>query len=182
VSSVDGKLLNTMTLNYKGGSPNNRGGSKANRVNFEIIKARRRLVASLRLRGLSQYEIHAMFGKSELAGSKNPKDGKPWSIGTVNADCQALERQWHAESLEDTNRLKAKVLAELREARRKAWQDGDLKWVLQSLKQECELLGLDAPTKIDIETRIRIMAEAEGLDPDEVLKEAQRIMNAARSR
>lgn len=164
----------------KGGSPNNRGGSGNTRVNHEIIKHRRRLVASLRLRQYTQPEIQNALTKSTTPGSRNPKDNQPWSLGTINADCQALERQWQAEALEDTTRLKAKVLAELREARRKAWQDGDLKWVLQSLKQECDLLGLNAPTKIDIEQRIRQMAEENGFDPDEAVKEAQRVINASR--
>ena len=156
-------------------------GMKANSKGWAaIVDARRRLVAQFRLRHLTQREICEALSKSVAPGSRNPETNGPWSLFTINADCQALERQWQAEALGDTIKLKANVLAERREARRKAWQDGDLKWVLQSLKQECDLLGLNAPTKIDIEQRIRQMAVENGFDPDEAVKEAQRVINASR--
>ncbi len=60
---------------------------------------------------------------------------------------------------------------------------GDLEAVrtgLRIMEREAKLLGLDAPTKIDIEQRIRIMAEREGFDPDEAVIEAKRWLKEAR--
>jgi hypothetical protein len=94
----------------------------------------------------------------------------------------ALEKQWRAEALKDVGIHKARVLAEIRAVRAAAWMipgihfaDG-LRIVLMSIKQECELLGLDKPLLIDITEHIREMAKAEGMDPDEAVREAQRIM------
>ena len=114
---------------------------------------------------------------------RNPDTGKPWSHGTIHDDIKALEKQWRAEALKDVGIHKARVLAEIRAVRAAAWMipgihftDG-LRIVLMSIKQECELLGLDEPTKLDITERIREMAKEEGWDPEEAVREAQHIIN-----
>lgn len=43
------------------------------------------------------------------------------------------------------------------------------------LDQRARLLGLYAPNQLDVELKIRQIAESEGLDPDEAVAEAQRI-------
>jgi hypothetical protein len=48
--------------------------------------------------------------------------------------------------------------------------------VLKIMERQSKLLGLDAPVRIDIEHRIREMAAAEGLDPDEAVEEARAII------
>lgn len=103
----------------------------------EIIDARRRKVAALRLRGITQREIVAAL----------QAQGETWSLGTINHDIDALKAEWRAERLQDTAEKQAEVLAEIREARRAAWGAKDLGAVYQGLKQERELLGLDAPIK-----------------------------------
>lgn len=50
--------------------------------------------------------------------------------------------------------------------------------VLAVMQRRAAYLGLDAPQKIDVEHRIRAAAEAEGLDPDEAVAEARRILKA----
>lgn len=150
--------------------------------NKEIIAHRRERVAHWRLRGLTQREIAAALAE-ELPSLVNPDTGKPYSLGTINADLKALDAQWKREAKASTDLHRAQMLAELRAVRRAAWEgaatpraqaaligalegdeDGevrhaaakalgqvgvsDLRAVLLALKQEAELLGLDAPTKI----------------------------------
>jgi hypothetical protein len=98
----------------------------------EVIAARRHKVAQLRLRGATQRELALSIG---------------CSLGTINGDLTALRQEWRAAAAADTTEHIAAVLAELREVRRAAWaQMGGkgLPIVLQALKQECALLGLDA--------------------------------------
>jgi len=62
---------------------------------------------------------------------------------------------------------------------RKATLDGSpnaAMTVLKIMERQSKLLGLDAPVRIDIEHRIREMAVAEGLDPDEAVEEARAII------
>jgi hypothetical protein len=50
--------------------------------------------------------------------------------------------------------------------------------VLKILERQSKLLGLDAPIKINVEDRIRQVALAEGLDPEEALEEARAIIRS----
>lgn len=45
--------------------------------------------------------------------------------------------------------------------------------LLQISKRRADLMGLDAPKKVDITTQIRDMAIAEGLDPDQAVRDAE---------
>jgi hypothetical protein len=47
---------------------------------------------------------------------------------------------------------------------------------LKILERQAKLLGLDAPQRVDIAPRLRLLAEQEGLDPDEVIAEARAII------
>lgn len=126
---------------------------------------RRRKVAELRLRGLSEAEIASKLAeRSEL---HNPRTGKPYSRVTVHNDLVALRDEWRAESLRDIAIHKAVQLAEIREARRVAWSKADLNMVSKFLQQEINLLGTDAPIRITWEEEAR----AAGLDPAELFEE-----------
>lgn len=48
--------------------------------------------------------------------------------------------------------------------------------VLRCMERSSKLLGLDAPQKVDITHRLRLMAEAEGLDYEELLAEANDVI------
>ena len=50
--------------------------------------------------------------------------------------------------------------------------------VLRCMERSSKLLGLDAPQKVDITHRLRLMAEAEGLDYEELLAEAQSVIKS----
>jgi hypothetical protein len=97
----------------------------------EVIAARRHRVARLRLRNATQREIAQTLS---------------CSLGTVNGDLAALRQEWREAAAVDIADHQARVLAELQEVRRMAWAQPagkGLPLVLQSLKQECALLGLD---------------------------------------
>ncbi len=98
---------------------------------MDLNQARQVRVASLHLRGLSPVEI-----QQALQGG-----GIPCALEVICDDIAFLERVWTTE-IRATPRHKARVLAELREARRAAWAAGDLQRVLESLKAESELLHL----------------------------------------
>ena len=49
---------------------------------------------------------------------------------------------------------------------------------LRILERQARLLGLDAPARIDVEMRIRAMAEQLGLDPDDAVREATLILRS----
>ena len=151
----------------------NNGGSRE-----AAIDSRRRLVAGMRLRHLTYREIVA---KLDELGIRNPDTGEPYCLRTINCDVNALRKQWKEESLQDTNELVADNRAELVEVRRRAWTEGELAIVLRSLKQECDLLGLDAPTKI-APTDPSGTREYDNITDDERIARLGAILNAARER
>jgi len=111
------------------------------------ILARRSRVASLCLRGLTQREIVVALANQ---GFINPQTGQPYSLGTINSDVQALEEEWEAGAIRDIRAHKARIRAELQEAKRVAWSDRNVALVLRALKQETELLGADAPIELEM--------------------------------
>jgi hypothetical protein len=153
----------------------NGGRSRAHR---DLIEARRARVAELRLRRLTTRDIAVRLAEEQIL---NPETGESWSHVTVAEDLKALTAQWRREALADTAPIKAELWAELREVRRQAWEAGDLTTVLRALKQEAELLGLDAPLKVELEARIRELAAREGLDVEEAIEEARRVLRDARA-
>lgn len=112
-----------------------------------IIIDRRRQVAALRLRGYTQREIQKGLADAQPP-VLNPKDGKPWSLGTINGDVKALETAWHAEAMGETSAHKARLFAELREVARACWKEKDYERVLKTIQQRRELIGTDAPKQI----------------------------------
>lgn len=115
------------------------------------ITIRRELVARLRIRGLSQREIVDALAKGapDRPALLNPQTGEAWTLGTINSDCKALDALWLERSYETIAEHKARVLASLREVERAAWTAKDINGVLRALKQECDLLGLDAPRQYE---------------------------------
>ena len=61
-------------------------------------------------------------------------------LEAVCADIAFLEAVWATEVQVETEKRKARLLAELREARRAAWAAGKFDLVLKGLAQEAELL------------------------------------------
>ena len=106
---------------------------------------RRRKVASLILRKRTQREIvDDLFKKGLL----NPETGNPYSIGTINADVQALRKQWKEDAAKDMADAVGDHLAELGEVRRSAWGSLDYGAILRALGQEADIRGINSPTEI----------------------------------
>jgi DNA-binding transcriptional MerR regulator len=130
-----------------------------------LIDARRLLVTRLRARGLSMREITDAVARN---GQLNPETNEPWDLATVFRDCQALQQQWLEQTKAVVAEHRARQLAELAEVKREAWSTKQLKPVLDALRQEAKLLGLEAPDRHELSTsgeqRVRIV-EVEGPDP-----------------
>ncbi len=142
--------------------------------NHEVVVHRRELVSRLRVRGLSLREIVAALGREII----NPKSGQPFTLITIQEDCKALDRQWLEHTAASTEEHKATVYARLQEIQRQGWQDKDMNIVLRALKQECDLLGLDAPAQYDILLRREAerVAEQTGMSKESVLIGVQNIL------
>jgi hypothetical protein len=132
-----------------------------------LIAQRRQYVARMRLRHVSVRDIQKALGQQ----FPNPETGQPWSLG-----CMALKLEWQASAAADTAEHQAALLAELREARREAWQEKALDLVLRGIKQEADLLGLNAPKQIDLTLRVKALAAALGIDEALALAEAERVI------
>lgn len=87
------------------------------------------------MRGLLPVEINAALRQSGVAGD----------VETVCRDLDFLEEVWETEVHLDAKKHQARLLAELREARRAAWAAGRFDLVLKALAQEAELLEKEKP-------------------------------------
>lgn len=113
----------------------------------DMIDNRRRHVAAMRLRGFTIREI--VDGLKEMR-EHNPETGEPWGHGTVQRDLDALEKTWKAEAAHDIAYYKALTNARLEEVIRLSFREKDTTNVLAAIKQQRELLGLDAPKQTQI--------------------------------
>lgn len=155
--------------------------TNSSRHSRTLILARRRLVARLLLRGMTQREI--MDGLT-ASGSVNPDNGTPWSLGTVNSDVKALAREWASSAAGDVDAQRGRLLAELREVKRQAWtaQHPNLKAVMEAIKQERGILGVDAPQKLEVDIPpgggVLVYVPDNGRDPDLRLTEPHKQLPA----
>jgi len=106
-----------------------------NSSKHDIIGKRREDVARFRLRGWTQRQIAEQLNVS---------------VATVNRDLSFLQDEWKAAALATIEEHKIRVLAELAEVKRRGHADKNLNAVLQALKAEVDILGLDAPVKSEI--------------------------------
>jgi len=137
---------------------------------------RRQQVAQLRLAG---------WRDAEVIGQQLGVSGR-----TIKRDFAWLDAQWRAAATTDTGTLKGRQLDRIEEAINGLWNEvrqghpAAVNALLGLLDREAKLLGLDAPKvlRVDIEERIRFFAQQYGLDPDETVAEAQRILDESAAR
>ena len=139
-----------------------------------VIDFRRSLVARLRVRGMSQREIQVRLatpGDDGRLPTTNPK-GKPWSLATIARDCGTLDKQWREAASKEIAQHKAEINAELAELKRFGWQHNDPKVVLDAIKQQRAMLGLDEPARTQLtgegehgEVIVRILGN---IDPEKM--------------
>lgn len=109
---------------------------------------RRSIVASMLLRhpGVTQREI---CDKLEEQRFTNPDSGKPYSLGTINGDVQALQKEWREEAQAEIAEWKALQIEQINEVIRQAWKDKDLNSVLKSIKMQSDIIGTQQPIEQD---------------------------------
>lgn len=155
------------------------------RLSPQALKAaRQHKVQQLVLRGMTQREIVTALEKQRII---NPQTGKPWSLGTINADLQELEAQWEKSALEERSRKKAKVNQELQELKRAAWGEKNYSLVAELLKQERQLFNLDEPItvnhqlggSVDVNHQLAAGPNVTDMEPDEVDVLIQNLLLAA---
>ncbi len=142
-----------------------------------LVERRRSMVARLAARQLTIREIVAALDR---AGERNPGTGRPWSRRAVHSDLRYLHRLWCETHSQEIIEHAARVLAHLAEIQRVAWARGRIDIAVRAVQQECKILQLDKPIMVDITERLKAAAVEAGLDPDEVVEEAQRILKNTR--
>lgn len=140
-----------------------------------IIAHRRMLVGRLAVRHVTMREIVRALAEQ---GHVNPDTQHPWALDTIHKDILALKAEWRAAAAASMEEAQAAVLAEIRELRREAWTARLFETVLRAIKQETDLLGLDAPKPIDLTVRVRALAAALDMDEDEAVAIAEGVIRA----
>lgn len=128
---------------------------------------KQRRVLELRKTGMSFSKIAALVGYKSLSG--------------CHAAFQKALRSTIQQPADEVRKLEVERLDALLEALWPEALGGNLHAVdrvLMVMQRRASYLGLDAPQKVDVEHRIRAAAEAEGLNPDEAVAEARRILKA----
>lgn len=151
-----------------------------------IITQRRRRVAGLRLRGLALDEIALALAHPVYEGGlRNPTTGEPWSRATIARDLATLQDEWREAASEEIATFQAMQLAELREARRLAWQSQDTSEIRRNLETEMRLLGSDAPRNVNVgltlsKAALRALSilEQNGLPRDAILGDVEDVLLA----
>lgn len=117
-----------------------------NTSNDDLIQKRREKVARFRLQGLSIREIVLALASEKIV---NPDTKKPFEVGTIHGDLEALKSEWAANAARDASEFISEQLAELDELKKSAWKDKRYDVVMKCMERRAKLLGLDKPTKID---------------------------------
>lgn len=116
-----------------------------NKAPNAITARRRELVGQMLSRKMTRREIVETL---TAADERNPATDEPWSLGTIQEDAKALERQWRATAQKDAKIWKARQLAEIEEVKRDAWSRGKLDFVLRAIELEAKITGTQAPVKL----------------------------------
>ena len=96
---------------------------------------------------------------------------------------QELKMRWMTRSSVARDKAMAEQIAKLDRIEEALWplirQSGltAIDRIIPILEMRNKMLGLYAATKVDITARVREMAIANGIDPDEAVREAQRLID-----
>lgn len=113
--------------------------------------ARRETVARLLIRQLTLREIVAYLEKEEIINSET---GKPYELSVISKDRKAIVEGWRESTLAHVDEHQSRIIAELGEVKRKAWQENNLPAVLKALAQESEIFPVKAAVKSEQQTTI----------------------------
>jgi len=101
---------------------------------------------------ITQREICSFLAGEHRQGAPrivNPRTSKPYALGTINADVQQLRQEYRDKRDESRDEWIGKLLLLYEELLRKAMGAGDLSEARHVAKAMREMLGLDAPTKLE---------------------------------
>ena len=121
---------------------------KRNTSGEHIIALRQKTVSSARLRGMTCQQIVALLAEQ---GIINPRTEEPWSVATISNDLTTIEEGWREETFKNISDHRSRVLAEIQEVKRTAWQAGKHSIILRAIDQEVSLLGLNELERMGIE-------------------------------
>ena len=127
-------------------------------------EARGMQALSLRLGGASYREIGRTLGVSHVTAFRYLR----WAM-----------REYAAEPATQIRDMEVARLDRLMAGHWEKAINGDVnstRTVLTIMDRRAKLLGLDAPQKLDVTGWIREMAEAEGIDPDQAVRDAESIV------
>jgi hypothetical protein len=141
------------------------------------VKAERQLAVARELvRGRSLREIQIVLRD---AGHVNPNTKQAWSLGIIQRDGAELSAQWRAAAASDVAEAKGRQWAEIQEAKRVAWEQGDINQVRQLIKLEMELIGTEAPKKQEVRATFTPSNEFDGMSDDELQRELETLSRPA---
>ena len=104
------------------------------------------------------------------------------NLSTIKADVSLIRKEWEEHRLDSLDEHINEQLEKLNKAEVAMWPliDSGKAWavdrLLGILEQRAKLLGLYQPVKIDVEHKLREMAVANGLDPDQLVREAESVL------
>jgi hypothetical protein len=137
------------------------------KTSARCLEAHERQLKALKLRGQGR-------GYQQIADELGYRSVS----GAYDAVMRAL-RETLREPAEQVRTLELGRLDAMLEAIWPAAEEGKIPAQLQVLRlmeRRAKYLGLDAPARVDIEHRVRVLAEQLGLDPDAAVAEASRIL------
>jgi hypothetical protein len=130
-------------------NPAPRRSKAGKKIELRAAESRRlRRVAALRNRGLGLDEITDALGRGEVP-LLNPGTGLPWSRSAIYEDLKTLLAADQKAAARDHKEWFAQHLAEVNEAIRQAWANGDLSALARFFEQRARLLGINKPVKLE---------------------------------
>lgn len=82
------------------------------------------------------------------AGHVNPETQKPWSLGTVNNDVEAIREAARERMEQSAETWRANELDLLARVQERALEEGELRTVVMISRRRAALLGLDEPDEL----------------------------------
>ena len=136
-----------------------------------------------------QRESDARALRMRLSGATYREVARALDFAGPSGAHQAVQRELGRRLVEPANDLREIELLRLERIQAALWihiitpnvdiatLEKAVARLLQVSRRRSDLLGLDAPKKLDITHQIRAMAIAEGLDPDQAVLDAQAIIS-----
>lgn len=122
-----------------------------------LMDTRRALIARILIRnpGISQRQIAAVIAEPGKDGQPEPggvndQTGEPWSVYTINADVKVLRQHARDEIRQSAVELLEQQILTLRHVQQQAFAAGDLRTVIECMREHRILLGYGKGEKINV--------------------------------